>query len=232
MKNMLFLIIIPVMFFSVFCCSINFSNSLIYSKNLHNNYVHFENNSFNESNTFDTSEMPEKIKITLNKVKVYETSSLDSEIIGQAFYGEVFNVVTKQNEFYEIEFSAEIYGFVLTAYALDVQIKSPKIFLDTNASLIKSSFAYELKDSEFIKMDDFFLETTTRIKILEGYDINKTYCKASFDFEDEVFTYYFLTDNINPDGIGSRFVTAIMLIIVCVSIFLILYSFFRGRKRK
>lgn len=238
MKKLLFLMIIPIIFLGTLCLSINFSNNLILSENL--NHTRYKTNSFalcesiffDSLNEFNVSETPEKIKIILNKVSVYEEASTDSEIIGQAFYGEVFNVISTQNEFYEIEFAEEVYGFVLTAYALDTQIKSPKIILDTNASLTKSSFVYELKNNEFIKINDIVLDATTRIKILEGYDVNKTYCKASFDFEDEILTYYFLTDNISPDGVSPRFITAIMLIIVCVSIFLILYSFFRGRKRK
>lgn len=178
------------------------------------------------------SELPENVKIISNSIKIYQTADVNSEVLGTAYYGEIFEVVSVQNDFYEIIVSEDVFGYILMAYALDSSIKSPLIHLDTNATLTETSSVFRLVGGEYLEVDDISLEKNTRIKVLDGYDINKEYCKVSFTFQDEIFTYYLLTENIDPDGIGSRFIVAISLIVVCVSIFLILYSFFKGRVRK
>lgn len=258
MKKLFFLLMIPLILFGTFCFASNAQPTISSIYNSANSYEmilnnlsskstlkNYENVLSNPGNFFfntggimfilseyDSFETPESVKIILNSVNVYQSANINSTILGKVYYGEVFSVLSEQDEFYEIAYETEVAGFILTAYALDTSFKSPQIFLDTNAIIINSSFVYKLIGDEFVKVDEIVLDINTRIKILDGYDINKTYCKTTFDYEGEIYTYYILTENINPDGISSRFVTAIMLIIVCVSIFLILYSFFKARIKR
>ena len=261
MKKLLLFIVLPIVLFGIFLfagqpsnnlsCNYNFiENTSPYNCNESSTCIRNESLSYNNIkpqctscyefsafkvffNSFEFGfDIPENVKIISNRINIYEIADQNSEILDTAYYGEFFEVISVQDTFYEVAYTPEVSGYILIAYALDCNIKSPIIYLDTNATLTNASSVFRLVGDEYIEVNDIALEVNTRIKILDGYDINKEYCKVSFPFEDEIFTYYLQAEDINPDGIGSRFVIAISLIVVCVSIFLILYSFFRGRVRK
>jgi len=183
-------------------------------------------NNFKEI-VLESQNEPEQIKIITNKANVYVEADINSTILYQANYGEIFSVVSIEGDFYQINLNDNI-GYVLMAYALDVNIKSPEVFLDTNATVTHESRVYSL--DAYAEIPDIVLPVETRVKVLDGYDINKQYCKISFSYNDEVLTYYIPTSNIVSDGISTRTIISITLITVCTFIFLILYSFFRGKK--
>ncbi|MDD4685834.1 MAG: SH3 domain-containing protein [Clostridia bacterium] len=170
---------------------------------------------------------PEQIKVITNKANVYAEADINSSVLYEAQYGEIFLVQVIENNFYKISFDDNI-GYILIAYVLDINIKSPKIYLDTNAIVTHESKVYSLEG--YAEVSDIVLFKETRVKVLNGYDIDKQYCKISFLHNDEVVTYYISTSNITSDGVSTRTIISITLMIVCVFIFLILYSFFRGKK--
>lgn len=227
-------ILIPAIFFygnSINNLNVNFQ---VFFKTQTSLQTKINKNAFFQKNTVTLFEsFPEKVKIIMNCVSVYESANLNSNTIGNAFFKEIFNVIAIEENFYKIEYNSTI-GYILTAYAMDFSISSPIINLDTNASLIRDSYVYEYNNEQhkYEIVEDIKLKANTRIKILSGYNLNKEYCKVSFQVDEEILTFYILTTNILTDGINSRTIIAITLIVVCITIFLILYSFFRGKKKQ
>jgi len=214
----------------IFCFSAQFSLNLFCVGQIYDNsnLEVYSQRAISETFSF---EQPEQVKIIMNSVYVYENADRSSNVIGRAYHKEIYNVLSLEENFYKIEFNSDS-GYILTAYAMDATILSPIINLDTNASLIKDSEVYRFADNEYKAVENIKLDAGTRIKILSGYDTSKQYRHISFLFNEEVLTFYIPTENIVADGISARAIIAIMLIIVCITLFLILYSFLRGKKVK
>ncbi|MDD2227548.1 MAG: SH3 domain-containing protein [Clostridia bacterium] len=187
--------------------------------------------SYSKTIISETFSSPERVKVIMNSVYVYENADTNSNPIGKAYFKDIYNVLSVEGDFYKIEFN-DVSGYILTAYAMDATILSPIINLDTNASLIKDSEVYRLIDNEYEAVEDIKLDAETRVKVLSGYDANKPYCYTSFSLNDEILTFYIPTENIVVDGISTRAIIAITLMVTCITIFLILYSFLRGKKVK
>ncbi|MDD4815767.1 MAG: hypothetical protein PHQ62_01335 [Clostridia bacterium] len=176
--------------------------------------------------------LPTEVKITSNTTKIFETADIHSTVLATARYNDKFAVLDIEENFYKIQFGEEQEGFVLTAFSMDSSKMPLEVFLDTNAVLIAESELYILNGSQLLLVNNLYLPAETRIKLVNGFNEISEYTKASVSINGETFYYYILTENIDPDGISTRTIIALMLIVTTVTIFLILYSFFKGKKAK
>jgi len=177
-------------------------------------------------------EFPPNIKVETNTAKIFEEPSLTSEVLQIAIYNDVFTVINITESFYKIQVSETEQGYILTAFCMDSERVPLEVYLDTNATIMLESDLFLLSGSQYIKVNNLYLPTETRIKLINGFNETSLFAKASISLNGEVFTYYIPTENIDPDGISTRTIIAFMLIITSVTIFLILYSFFKGKKVK
>lgn len=184
-----------------------------------------------QSQTFDI-EFPPNIKVITNTAKIFELPNLASEVLQTAIYNDEFTVVNITENFYKIQVNETEQGYVLTAFCMDSNLAPLEVFLDTNATITLESDLFLLSGSQYLKVNNLYLPTETRIKLINGFNETSLYTKASISLNGESFTYYIPTENIDPDGISTRTIIAFMLIITSVTIFLILYSFFKGKKVK
>jgi len=192
------------------------------------NYCQAENFAM-ETSTFDI-EIPLEIKVVTNSAKIFENSDIFSNVLETAHYNDEFNVLLCVGDFYKVQFGESQEGYILTAFCMDSSRTPIEVYLDTNAITKAESSLYLLNGSQFILIDNIYLPAQTRIKLLNGFNETSQYTKASISLNGEVFTYYVPTANIDPDGNSTRTIVALMLIVTSVTIFLILYSFFKGKK--
>lgn len=186
--------------------------------------------------------IPSQIKTTLT-TNIYEQANIKSNIIKQLETGVVLNVDTAflNNAFYKIsiynivENSQETdFGYVMKAHCLDASINSPQKQLDYNAKIKNDNayvFEYDQITNSYNKVN-ISLNKNTKIKILDGYDKNKTYTYISFyNEDDDIVSYYVKTTDISVDGINYSVIVAISTLITCAVIISIVFGL-KGKKRK
>lgn len=186
--------------------------------------------------------IPSQIKTTLT-TNIYEQANIKSNIIKQLETGVVLNVDTEflNDTFYKIsiynivENSQETdFGYVMKAHCLDASINSPQKQLDYNAKIKNDNayvFAYDQITNSYNKIN-ISLNKNTKIKILDGYDKNKTYTYISFyNEDDDIVSYYVKTTDISVDGINYSVIVAISTLITCAVIISIVFGL-KGKKRK
>lgn len=172
--------------------------------------------------------LPSSINVITDSIKVYAQPTTASTIIATVTFGEEFNVTGADGEFYKIEINNGS-GYILKAYCVDSANAPLKTFLDTNAKLNSNSPTFELVNKQY-QQTQITLPAQTKIKILNGYNVNTSHTLISFEYNGEILTQYVETKNIQIEGIQTRQIVAIMLIVSCVSLVLIFYSFFKGKK--
>lgn len=170
------------------------------------------------------------IKVVAENVKIYDSENIESNVIKVAEFGEEFSVTSESEKFYYISFN-EQNGYILKAYCQNSNSMPIKKYLDTNAVITKNSNVYFYVENEY-QMQNIVLSENTRIKLLSGADNNQEFSKVTFNYEDKTLTGYIQTDNINADGIPTKTIIAIFLIVACVCIFLILYGIYNSAKKK
>ena len=186
--------------------------------------------------------IPSQIKTTLT-TNIYEQANIKSNIIKQLETGVVLNVDTEflNDTFYKIsiynivENSQETdFGYVMKAHCLDASINSPQKQLDYNAKIKNDNayvFEYDQITNSYNKVN-ISLNKNTKIKILDGYDKNKTYTYISFyNEDDDIVSYYVKTTDISVDGINYSVIVAISTLITCAVIIYIVFGL-KGKKRK
>lgn len=186
--------------------------------------------------------IPSQIKTTLT-TNIYEQANIKSNIIKQLETGVVLNVDTEflNDTFYKIsiynivENSQETdFGYVMKAHCLDASINSPQKQLDYNAKIKNDNayvFEYDQITNSYNKVN-ISLNKNTKIKILDGYDKNKTYTYISFyNEDDDIVSYYVKTTDISVDGINYSVIVAISTLITCAVIISIVFGL-KGKKRK
>ena len=186
--------------------------------------------------------IPSQIKTTLT-TNIYEQANIKSNIIKQLETGVVLNVDTAflNNTFYKIsiynivENSQETdFGYVMKAHCLDASINSPQKQLDYNAKIKNDNayvFEYDQITNSYNKVN-ISLNKNTKIKILDGYDKNKTYTYISFyNEDDDIVSYYVKTTDISVDGINYSVIVAISTLRTCAVIISIVFGL-KGKKRK
>ncbi len=186
--------------------------------------------------------IPSQIKTTLT-TNIYEQANIKSNIIKQLETGVVLNVDTEflNDTFYKIsiynivENSQETdFGYVMKAHCLDASINSPQKQLDYNAKIKNDNayvFEYDQITNSYNKIN-ISLNKNTKIKILDGYDKNKTYTYISFyNEDDDIVSYYVKTTDISVDGINYSVIVAISTLITCAVIISIVFGL-KGKKRK
>lgn len=186
--------------------------------------------------------IPSQIKTTLT-TNIYEQANIKSNIIKQLETGVVLNVDTAflNDTFYKIsiynivENSQETdFGYVMKAHCLDASINSPQKQLDYNAKIKNDNayvFEYDQITNSYNKVN-ISLNKNTKIKILDGYDKNKTYTYISFyNEDDDIVSYYVKTTDISVDGINYSVIVAISTLITCAVIISIVFGL-KGKKRK
>lgn len=175
-----------------------------------------------------TYALPDNIKITTNSTPIFEEANTESEIIASAYYGDIFEVISADNQFYFVKISDSLNGYVLMAYSNDATLKDIPLFLDTNGYITKQTKVFDFVENEYIETI-FSLEKNTKIKIVDGLNTEKKYTKISFEQNNNILTYYVPTNTIEADGISKRTIIAIMLIVSSATLFWIFYSFFKGK---
>lgn len=220
MKNKLFLCIVfcPILLLLSFTMAVFPCHKDILSQNL-----------IFESQVFENT-APSKITIATNTAKIYVLADLSSTVMATATYNDEFDVVDLTEDFYKIEYTENQLGYVLKAFCIDSELKPLEVYLDANATITSECFIYELIGGELVKIENLYLPAETRVKLVNGFSETNVYTQATVSLGGELFTYYIPTVDIDPDGISTRTIIAFMLILTCVTIFLILYSFFKGKK--
>jgi hypothetical protein len=172
------------------------------------------------------SAAPQQVRVIFNQTRIFNTSDF-SEITAQqqleqitiktAQLHEVFDVVAEQEDFYLIEVSAGVLGYVQKIAVIDNSITSPKTYLQTNATLKTQTKVFEKINNTFIEQP-LQLPSGTRLRLLNGFDKSTQYTLVSFEQQNQVYTYYVKTNLVDPDGIDRNILLAITLIISALSI--------------
>lgn len=184
------------------------------------------------SNYIFADAVPAEIKIISDTAKVYELADLNATVLKTAVFSEKYNVESISGGFYEIQIPDLQNGYVLTSYCMDSLLKPIQSFLDTNAVITAESGVYIKNGAEYEAVSSVSLAENTRVKLLSGADNSNVYSFITFSLNGENLTYYVLSDNIDADGFSLRTLVALMLIVTCVALFLIIYSFYRNKKHK
>lgn len=174
----------------------------------------------------------QKVRIIYPVAEVFDTPECVSKIADVSVkFNEVYEVEQTLNNCYKIEINETLSGYVQKYSCVDSSLKPIPTILDTNARLINDSQLYQKDGNSFIKIEGKILPNKTRVKILSGADKKDIYAKISYSEDDEIKTSYVLLKNIDADGVPLRSIIACMLIITCVAIFLIIYSFYLHSKK-
>lgn len=191
-------------------------------------------NTLNLSNQNYLIEKNFNVYVISNKINVFSKADESSQIIATFIYGTKLQVIDEENDFYKISFennNVEELGYVLKSFVLNTNITSQIIYIDTNATIVKTCKTYDFINGQYIEKSTT-LENNTRVKLLNGYNSNIPYQQISYQLNEKIITCYIPTNSVEADGLNQRALIAFMLIIVCVSLFLILYGFYRGKKNK
>jgi len=191
-------------------------------------------------------------KVIANEVMVLEAPNCESNNIGTCVYGQIVSLVNSANpkdysastvepcthfEFYHISYvnsnEQTITGWIIKTFLVlnQTNIIRPKIV--TNATIKGSSSNIVTLFSK--NGDDYEIQTLsligeTRVKIVGGYDSSSEYTEIQFDLQDETHILYVVTAFVRPDGVSALTITALSILLACLTIGL--YSFLYTRKKK
>lgn len=181
--------------------------------------------------------LPEQIRVIHNQTRIYSTTDL-SEIemqdtqavtIAIANLHDVFDVVSEQGDFYEINI-LDTTGFVLKVATIDNSLKSPEKFLQTNAHILTDTSVYEKINNEYVLVENKTLLKDTQVRLNNGYDNSVQYTYISYDDNGQISNYYVLTAHVKSNGLDRSVLLAISLIIISVSVGGILMRIFKKNK--
>lgn len=169
--------------------------------------------------------LPEQIRIIHNQTRVYTTTDLsgvsyedlNTVTLTIVYLHEVYNVVSEQGDFYEIEVS-ETTGYVLKVAVIDNSLKSPEKFLQTNAHILTDTSLYEKIDDTYSEVQNKILTTGTAVRLNSGYDSQTQYTYISYEQDGQIYNYYVLTSHVKSDGLDRSVLLAISLIFISVSV--------------
>lgn len=176
--------------------------------------------------------IPTEIKVISDTAEVYETADTTSTVIKTALFSEKYEVVDISGDFYEIEITTTQNGLIQTAFCMDSSFKPIESILDTNAIITRESNVYIKYGTQYTQVSGITLSENTRVKLLSGADGTSEYSFITFSADGELLTYYVLSDNIDADGFPLRTLIALMLIVTCVALFLIIYTFYKNKKNQ
>lgn len=176
-----------------------------------------------------SAETPSSIIIVSDSANVYVQPDKTSEVLEKAYFGENFLVIEEINGFFKIEVGQQV-GFVDVALCMNSENKPLTKELDTNATITKNTAVFLKTGSTFKQIESLSLNQGERIKLLY-LNPDQPYALISFTVSNQNFTYYVPSDAVNADGVPVRTVMAIMLITACVSIFLIIYGYYKSKQK-
>ena len=118
--------------------------------------------------------------------------------------------------YYKISYN-EIEGYILTNTVRKDENNFNVVF-KPNAKINKESEVFILTNGEYSNFvyngENIVLQTNTEIKLLNGFDKNKTYQEISFEKNNEILTGYVLTENISVSGFRYYVLIIIFVLIV------------------
>lgn len=186
--------------------------------------------------TFASSNIPSQVTVTL-QTPVYKQAKLTSEVytnqdtIIYLSVGTTLNVDTSFTDgmFYKVDIYNIIsnavdgdFGYVLKSQTLDSTVKSPAKKLVANAKVKNDNskiYTYDYAEDKYNPVTDIVLNKGTDVRILDGYDKNKTYTFISFVNQDnEIVSYYIETTNLEVSGVSYTVIVAIIILISCAGI--------------
>lgn len=177
------------------------------------------------------AETPDKVCVITDNTKVYKEANTTSEVLLLASFNQEFVVIDDSDEnFYYIQLTSN-QGYILKAFCVNVNNAPLAKNLDTNAKIKSTTHVFNKVENEFVEVPEITLESGTRVKLLSGTNNNDKYWQITFSQDNQQLTFYVESSNVDADGISIKIVTAILLIITCVILFLIIYGFYRSRKK-
>jgi hypothetical protein len=187
--------------------------------------------------------LPEQVRVVHNFARIFSTSQnleilsqqeLDQVTIKLALLDDVFNVTGEEVEVYIISFEhnqENTTGYIFKSAVIDNSIKSPEIFLQTNATVTQNSSVYKLENEVFEKVENITLEKGSQVRLQEKMSSKNTYTLVSFNHNGQRLNYYVETQNLKPNGVSRAILTAITLIFVSVSAGGILLGIFKRNNK-
>lgn len=172
-----------------------------------------------------------KICVSDCAILIEPNSSLENNVLEVKSYGQKIKIDDVEIEDLDINSSLKFYavlddeeaviGYVLASSVINENEKELNVKLQTNAKLNADSEIFALSGSEYVKLKinnvDISLQKDSEIRLLEKYDKNKTYSQISFYYNNEIYTGYVLTSNIQVSGFNYYFLIAIFLIVIIAS---------------
>ena len=199
-------------------------------------------------NVVYASSVPSEVR-TLTQTPLYSQNNIKSEIVKNSQNQDVIleenTILTVDTTFLDTMFyKVKIYNivdnaqendfaFVLIAQTLNSVIISPEQKLNANAIISKDNSPIYNYDSnaKIYSQTEKNLNKDTPVRILDGYDSNKTYTYISYQNENgEIIYCYVLTSTLSVEGINYSVIVAISILIACVSLILIIFGL-KGKKK-
>lgn len=181
------------------------------------------------------------VRALYTTVNIYAEASAKSEIIYECSYGDTLKLeegtiivgLDKLN-YYKVIINkgGNSIGYVLCSQVIDINYNSPKRELDYNASIKKQTQTYVYVENE-LKPSNIILDKGERIKIIDGYNPNKTYTRIQYKSNTgEIVTTFIDTSSIEVSNISRGTIVAIILIVTTISLVLIIFGINIKKKKK
>ncbi len=193
--------------------------------------------------------LPQQVRVVHNSARIFSQEilnqtdiqglnkeQLDQLTIKLALLGDVFDTVEMQDDFYKINFKNEDEqlksGYIFKAVVIDNAIKSPEIFLQTNASTTSECEIYTFENQQYHKVENIVLPQGTPVRLQQKLSAKNQFTLVSFMFNNQRYDAFVKSENLKQDGVSRSVLTAITLTFVSISVGSALLAIFKRNNKK
>jgi len=138
--------------------------------------------------------------------------------------------------YFHVSYPAEtedVQGWVVSTFVTIYRPTVIAIHLVANATVKGSALdiipLYEKQNLNYV-MHTLTLQGGTRVKIVGGYQANSDYTEIEFELNEARHILFVATNRIKPDGVSALTITALSILLACVTI--AIYSFVYSYRKK
>lgn len=201
---------------------------------------------------FSTFASEPQFLVIENQINLYQSATSQSEVVAVLPYQAVLSLVNPASptnydasslpkneafEFYHVFYmqgETLLNGWVLQAFVMPVENESIRIKVVPNATIhgsIHDSIPLFLKENlNYTMHETLKLQGGSRVKIIGGYQAKSEYTEIEFEHENKNIVMYVKTNRIRPDGVSALTITALSVLLACVTI--ATYSFVYSYRKK
>ncbi|MEG1500089.1 MAG: hypothetical protein RR400_03385 [Clostridia bacterium] len=188
-------------------------------------------------------EKQDKIEIIYNTANVFEQADVSSKVLKTVKHEEQFQlfvqteVVGIGGNFFHIKIDDKQNGFVLSRCALVLNDKSIINKISPNAVILDSVKEIQLfefeTDGKFSAFVTIQKTPDCKIRIIDGYNEHSEWTKIQLQNNQNTWTGYIKTQQINPYGIKHSIkITIIILTVVAIVLISLLIWFIKKKKTR